>query len=789
MTDVTDLRPRSRHAARIAAALLALAVVAGCGGGGGGGSGGASRQLLADGVGSSSGVVGEAVAEVPGVRVVDSTGAPVSGATVTFQVGQAGASVSPTTVTTNADGRARPASWVLGTAAGPNTLLASTPGVSRQVSFSATANPGPPSAISPASRVDQTGDAGFPVTFPPAVRVADRFGNPVAGATVEFSVQQGGGSLSSASAVSEADGIARLAAWTLGSQIGLNEVRASVAGLGSVSFTAEALAPLELSIEAVQLNQATQTDAGDIAAVAGRPGLLRVIVKASRANTVTPDVRVRLFHNGIQLWERTLPPLLGGVPVNPDLAIYSQTWNIALTGAEVQPGLGVEAVVDPQQQISLPSRDGTRFPRGDGQAPITVRELAPLRVLFIPIEATRHGATGEIFPSTVEDFLAATRRWLPVGDLQSELRAAPFVTDRDLTSRDEISSLLSDLQAVRTAESADDRYYHGIMPAVSGIPVSGIGFVPPYPGHPARSALSYDRLPNAAETVAHELGHNLGRDHSPCGDVGDADPLFPYAGGGIGETGYDITDNALRGPAGLSDYMGYCRPRWTSDYTYSNILEWRRNDTLATGGGSTADSMAAALPAEGPGLLLWGRLGSNGVELNPGFQLEARPVLPEAGGPNFLRGMAADGSLLFELSFAGAAVPHARDSGERQFAWFVPLSAQQLALLERVELSSPHGFAQHVARRESQPGAPGVMADGADRGAVQERLPGGDLRLRWDAARNPVAVLRDRRSGHIVGIGRSGELRISADAASGIEPEFLFSDGVRTRRTAPVRIQ
>ncbi|HRP34510.1 MAG TPA: Ig-like domain-containing protein [Gammaproteobacteria bacterium] len=788
MVELTDMQPGARPAARITALLLAVALLAACGGGGSGG-GGASRQLLADVPGSSSGVVGQAVAEPPGVRVVDGSGAPVSGATVTFRVEQVGASVSPTTMTTNADGRARPSSWVLGTVAGPNTLVASAAGISRQVSFSATAAAGPASAIRHASRVEQTGDAGLPVAFPPAVRVADSYDNPVAGATVSFAVQQGGGTISAASAVSDANGIARLESWVLGSELGLNTLQATLPGIGNLSFSAEALAPLELSIESVQLNQATQTVTGDIAAVAGRPGLLRVVVRASRANTATPDVRLRLFRDGVQLWERTISPPSGSVPLNPSLASLSQTWNIALSAAEVQPGLAVEAVVDPQQQISLPSRENTRFPRGEGQAPILVRDLPPLRVLFIPIQATRHNATGQIFPSTVESFLASTRLWLPVGALESELRGTPFVTDRDLTDQDEISSLLSDLQAARAMESAGDRYYHGIMPAVNNIPISGIAFRPTSPSSSFRSALSYDRLPRAAETVAHELGHNLGREHSPCGDVEGADPSFPHANGGIGETGYDIVDGVLRGPSGLSDYMGYCTPRWTSDYTYRNILEWRRNDPLAVGADGGADPMAATLPGKESGLLLWGRINDLGVELNPAFELAARPVLPDADGPQLLRGIAIDGSVLFELSFEGAVVPHARNPTERQFAWFVPLAAAQLGALERIELSSPHGFAQYLARREAQPGGPAVLAATADGAAVQERLPGGELRLRWDAVRNPVAVLRDRRTGQVIGIGRSGELRLAAETAAGLDPEWLFSDGVRSRVVVPVQVQ
>jgi hypothetical protein len=786
MTLTGPLRARPSMLLRAAATVVAFTLVAGCGGGSGGG--GSSLQLVADGAGSASGVVGEPVAQVPGVRVVDGSGNPASGIAVSFRVEQTGASVSPATVTTGADGRARPTRWVLGTTAGANTLVASVPGGRAELSFSATAEPGPASQLQHASRQAQSGDLGMPVEFPPVVRVLDRFGNPVSGITVSFSVQEGGGAISSSSAVSGANGLAALQSWTLGDSAGLNTLAASAPGIGNLSFTAEALAPLELSIDAVQLNQGSQTGDGDIPAVAGRPGLLRVVVSANRSNTVAPDVRVRLFRDGVQLWERTISAPTAGVPVSPALNLLQRTWNIELSEEEVQPGLEVEAVVDPQQALSLPSRENTRFPRGDGQAPLVVAELPPLRVLFIQIQATRHNASGEIFPSTVESFLVPTRKWIPSGAVEGTLRGTPLVTDRDLTDDEEVRGLLEDLQLARTLASATDEYYHGIMPDISGLPVAGMAWLTTSPFSRSRSGLSYDRMPAAANTVAHELGHNLGRRHSPCGDVEDADPAFPYAGGGVGSPGYDIVDKTLQGPGGVYDYMGYCSPRWTSDYTYRNILEWRRNDPLAVGAAGNADPMAADV-AEQSGLLLWGRVNDERVELHPAFHLEARAVLPDVDGPNVLRGLAADGSQLFELSFTGTAVPHARNPTEHGFSWFVPLTASQLAALDRVELSSPHGFAQQVARPEAQLGTPQAMADAmAGRPAFEPR-PGGGMRLRWDPARSPVVVLRDRRTGDVMAIGRSGSLELPADVMAVAEPELMLSDGVRTGAVIPVEIQ
>jgi len=81
---------------------------------------------------------------------------------------------------------------------------------------------------------------------------------------------------------------------------------------------------------------------------------------------------------------------------------------------------------------------------------------------------------------------------------------------------------------------------------------------------------------DAWDTVAHELGHSLGRDHAPCGfeDPSDTDPDYPYPNGTLGAIyGYDFDLARLVKPRPAKDMMGYCTPVWISDYTYRGLFE------------------------------------------------------------------------------------------------------------------------------------------------------------------------------------------------------------------------
>ena len=83
----------------------------------------------------------------------------------------------------------------------------------------------------------QTGLATYALNIPPAVKVTDASGHPLAGEQVTFAVTSGGGSITGGAATTGSDGIAAVGSWTI--PLGSNTLSATVArSSGPVSFTA-----------------------------------------------------------------------------------------------------------------------------------------------------------------------------------------------------------------------------------------------------------------------------------------------------------------------------------------------------------------------------------------------------------------------------------------------------------------------------------------------------------------------------------------------------------------------
>jgi len=236
------MTPTIRRRTLILATLAGALVVASACGGGSDGSGPDPRQPasveLVTGDGQAA-TVGTAVAVAPAVRVRNTDGAPLAGVSVSFTAGAGVVQGSP--AVTGDDGVATAGGWTLGAGAGPQVLVARVPGLAGDsVAFHATGLAGPPASLTIFDGNAQTWVAGFALVDSVGVRVADAFGNPVAGVVVQFTVTAGGGSVSGAVDTTSALGIARPDFWTLGALPGPNALQASVVGgaLPSVSFTA-----------------------------------------------------------------------------------------------------------------------------------------------------------------------------------------------------------------------------------------------------------------------------------------------------------------------------------------------------------------------------------------------------------------------------------------------------------------------------------------------------------------------------------------------------------------------
>ncbi len=78
---------------------------------------------------------------------------------------------------------------------------------------------------------NQPGLEGFGVDVRPAVRVTNAGGNPVPSATVTFAVTGGGGSVTGGTATTNANGIAQVGKWTLGTSPGVSTLSATVTRL------------------------------------------------------------------------------------------------------------------------------------------------------------------------------------------------------------------------------------------------------------------------------------------------------------------------------------------------------------------------------------------------------------------------------------------------------------------------------------------------------------------------------------------------------------------------------
>src|SRR5207245_665495 len=135
----------------------------------------------------------------------------VSGVAVTFAVATGGGSATGLSATTNASGVATVGSWTLGTAAGANTLTATSGALTGSpVTFTGTGTAAAASSIAVNGGNGQSATVSTSVATAPPANPTRRSSDLVAGVAVTFAVATGGGSATGLSATTNASGVATL---------------------------------------------------------------------------------------------------------------------------------------------------------------------------------------------------------------------------------------------------------------------------------------------------------------------------------------------------------------------------------------------------------------------------------------------------------------------------------------------------------------------------------------------------------------------------------------------------
>lgn len=555
--------------------------------------------------------------------------------------------------------------------------------------------------------------------------------------------------------------------------------------------------PLRVNPTAVQvdtdlyLNQAVQRSDGSIPLVAGRDAVLRVFVTADRTNFFAPGATVRFVRDDEVVLTLVAPPL-DGIPTTTDEGNLATSFTLPVPGHVLQPGTGIVVEVGTDGTVPLLEGSRTRFP-DEGVAELDIREVTPFRVRFVPVHQPGLLQVS-LTPGNLEQFMGPTRAVFPLAEVEVQLRE-PYLASTTTATPEGWSQILHELRVLRAMEG-DPIYYHGIIRRIAHW--AGLAYV----GWPI--ALTYDALPQAGWTVAHELGHNFGRRHAPCGNPSGVDTAFPHPGGASGVHGMDVERLEARSPQ-VPDLMGYCQPRWISDHNYLAVMNFRASEGIRwsvagearegvdaprtapefPGLAGTPDLAAAA--AGGAGLLFWGRLHEGRLMVDPPLPVEAS-TLPPRPGPWTLVGRDAGGAVLFQAPFAMEELSKG-PSSSAHFTFTLPLDASRVSALARIEVTGPEGSAHQlpsgitpgrVAGDGTGAGAHALAGNALGAGGAGGAGSAGEDRviLSWDATAEPLALVRDAETGTILSLARGGRVELPTRARA---LELTLSDGIRTR--------
>ncbi|MCA9942408.1 MAG: hypothetical protein KC449_02960 [Anaerolineales bacterium] len=383
--------------------------------------------------------------------------------------------------------------------------------------------------------------------------------------------------------------------------------------------------PNDLLITNLEISQSIQDANNTVPLVANRPAVVRVYTATSSGNDV-PGTSITLIATR---GGSTLTTAVSGTKIassSSSRANLGSTFNVVLPADWLSGTVQIVAKVTGQ--------NGGGFSKT-----VTFNTVPTLNVTIVPINYTNTGPGGGFYPAPSSEQISDwMMRAYPLSNMNVSFHA-PYAFTGNLRDgyyweNDDNTGLLDRMSQLKAGDGAPEStvYYAYVYFGTSCSDtwfncaggIAGIGWIG------FRESVGIHNLPSgfgpeaSGKLAGHEIGHNFGRYHAPCGvsptPNWSTDPK--HAGASIGEYGLDGIGGTLTllDPSGYVDMMSYCDPVWVSDYTYKALY----TDQVNNG--------AFILAPQAESLVIQGSVADDGaVSLSPVYMLPQTAVSPQNG--------------------------------------------------------------------------------------------------------------------------------------------------------------